>query len=259
MDGVLLWQGWQVPATLDLRTARLDAGDFAPGHVTLAGAFSAKFPKLGRVEFPEVHFVPKEFSGEAQGHWRIPEPDWARFIERAQKASRAPGLQDPRVAAKFWTDDQVFQVSFEAQAYLQQASDEELRSILEVGCSRDYSTDAIAEYMRDEKLEDGICQAFGYLDVRNKGSWETVGFEVEVDKRSFYRWLDAQRPAVLASYLCEEEGVRITQAQEEEILGRWDWYTNDGTASEASLNTQSDAELNAYRALNLLEQALREL
>lgn len=259
VDGVLSWQGWNVPATLDLRTARLDAGDFAPEHAVLNGAFRAKFPKLGQVDFSGVRFVPKEPSGEPQSHWDVPQRPWEAFIERARKASLAPALQGPEVAANFWTDDRAFEVSFDARAYLQQASDADLRSILEVDCSGDYSTDAVAEHMRDENLQEDIVQAFNYLSARNQNRRDTIGFEVELDKASFYRWLDEQRPQVLAGYLCEDEGVSVVEAQEEEIRGRWDWHTRDGDASEASLETQADAELDAYRTLGLLERALNEL
>lgn len=257
-DGVLSWGGWNTPATLDLRRGTLDAGDFHLENSTTDAVFEVHLPKVGKVGFSRVCFVPKEMCGENDGKWFIAEKSWEAFREAMQGrlSKDNAALEGPNVQANFWTDDRAVEVSFDARPYLQQASNEALRKILEVGCSGGYCTDAVAEYMRDKHLNEDICEAFDYLHARNKSARDTVGFEVSVDQEEFYRWLDAHRTAVLAAYLCDEEGITLSEAQEEEIRGRWDWHDDLGNASEASLSTQEEAAIDAYRRLALIEKNL---
>lgn len=51
--------------------------------------------------------------------------------------------------------------------------------------------------------------------------------------------------------LCEANGVRIVQAEEEEIRGMWDWLDEDGNACDQSFNTEREAMQNAILALDL--------
>lgn len=51
--------------------------------------------------------------------------------------------------------------------------------------------------------------------------------------------------------LCEANGVRIVEAQEEEIRGMWDWLDNHGNACDCSFDTQREAALDAVGALDI--------
>lgn len=264
LDGVLHWEGWNVPASLNTRTGLLDVGDFHLEHPSMNATLKVTHPKWGAFTLQNVCYLPKECSGEAAGQWHVPKKTFDAFVEEvkvhAQRVNaQALRLQGPAVSAKFWTDDHVFEVTFQANAFLQQASDEALSNILNAGCSGDYSTDEVAQFLADEGLSPELSEAFDYLAARNKSSRDTVGFEVALEVEDFYRWLDAHRTVVLAKYLCEDEGITMSEAQEEEIRGRWDWYDDQGNASEASLETQDEAALDAYRSLGLLEEVLRVL
>lgn len=51
--------------------------------------------------------------------------------------------------------------------------------------------------------------------------------------------------------LCEANGVRIVEAQEEEIRGMWDWLDDHGNACDCSFDTQREAALDAIGALDI--------
>lgn len=48
--------------------------------------------------------------------------------------------------------------------------------------------------------------------------------------------------------LCEQAGISLVEAQEEAIRGRWDWRDENGNASDASLDSERVAALNALNA-----------
>ena len=54
--------------------------------------------------------------------------------------------------------------------------------------------------------------------------------------------------------ICEDAGVTLVEAEEEEIRGRWDWLDKDGNASDSSLETQREAALDAITILDLVEE-----
>ena len=169
----------------------------------------------------------------------------------------APELTRPEVPARFYTDCHTFTVNFDARAYLMQASDEALLGIMYVGYGGDYATDNVAEYFADRKLNPELCEAFDFLGaVNSRPLAETTGFECRIDAQAFLRWMHECRPTALAKYLCKEYGVILSQAQEEEILGMWDWRDAQGNACECSLPTEEAAALDAMAQLGLLEQEL---
>lgn len=50
---------------------------------------------------------------------------------------------------------------------------------------------------------------------------------------------------------CEAHGVRLEQAQEEEIAGMWDWLDDRGNAGGRSFDTEEEAALDAIEQLGL--------
>lgn len=51
--------------------------------------------------------------------------------------------------------------------------------------------------------------------------------------------------------LCEVNGVRIVQAEEEEIRGMWDWLDSEGNACDQSFDTEREAMVDAVLQLDL--------
>lgn len=51
--------------------------------------------------------------------------------------------------------------------------------------------------------------------------------------------------------LCDEGGVRLVQAEEPEVFGRWDWLDDDSNASDMSFETKEEAMLDAVATLGL--------
>ena len=50
--------------------------------------------------------------------------------------------------------------------------------------------------------------------------------------------------------LCEQKGIQLVEADEEEIRGRWDWLDGHGNASDASLDTKRAAAIDALVTLD---------
>jgi hypothetical protein len=178
-------------------------------------------------------------------------------LEREQ-----PEVFGPVVTAKFWTDDYVVEASFEAQAYMSQASDAALRGIFEVGFVGDSWTDVAAEYAAEVLKNPDILEGFEYLNARNKGRRrDTLGFECSIDPETFLLWMDANKKPLLARMLCDYEGVTLVPAQGSAVNAgqpgwTWEWYEEPD--SETSFLTEESARLDAYDKLSLLNRALTD-
>lgn len=258
LDGVLLWEGWTIPATLDVVTSSVDAQDLRPSAAAAVGSLTLQMDG-------------KSFSIEAgftsEKGWYLSAGGVARFTDQVNRSVRDEDVLTPRapdcnpgeleVKASFWTDDRSYEVSFNAAPYFSQASVDKLLSIAEVGFVGDSCTDRVAEYMADRRLNEDLVEAFEYLGALSKARLrEPVGFECRIDDEDFYRWMDMRHRSEFAQWLCVRAGVRLTEAQEDEVRGLWDWVDDAGNACECSLATQEEAALDAYETLGLLEQAI---
>jgi len=162
----------------------------------------------------------------------------------------------PSVKAHFWTDDHRFEVDFDAQAYFAQAPVDNLLAIAEVGFRGDYCTDWVAEFMQGRNAE--IDEGFEYISALQKANLrDPVGFECRVDSEDFYRWMDVHRRSELAQWLCVRADVSLSEADEPEAFGQWNWYTAQSACAH-SFESQEAACLDAYDKLNLLQQALND-
>lgn len=45
--------------------------------------------------------------------------------------------------------------------------------------------------------------------------------------------------------LCEQNGIRVVEASEDEVRGMWDWLDDSGNACDMSFDTEREAMLNA--------------
>ena len=104
----------------------------------------------------------------------------------------------------FESDDRVFEVSFNAISWFQQADAEEVLDLAGHGWGGDYPADAVAEFMED-RVHD-IADMFRYLE-RIHDTPHACGFECHVDEDSAMEWLKIHRPDV-AEFIDEFGKVR---------------------------------------------------
>ena len=170
----------------------------------------------------------------------------------------APVEATPQIPAQFWTDDRAYELDFDAGLWILQAEESELLSLLACGFGRDYPADAVAYWTAENGVapdRESLGSAFLYLDASNRapGKRDRLGFEVEVSAEPFVAWLQKSRPAVLALYVCDQYGVRLTEAQEDEVRGMWDWHTAS-EGCEHSFATRNEAAVNAAACLGLFKE-----
>jgi protein-disulfide isomerase len=264
LSGTVLYDGVAQEAVLDLETWKLDAGSMVPKsivdtaafHVTLRGGLGLV---LTVTYTPGANWYLSAAGMTGLRNQLVSAVGADNLFKATTPRDKMVALMGPEVPAKFWTDDHQIEVEFDAQAYLAQAADEQLRAIHDVGFSGDYCTDAIAEFMAHKGLNEDIAEGFTYLEALNKARrlrGDTMGFECSVDGEAFLRWMDQHKGPLLANMLCDFHEVRIVEAQEEEIAGMWDWLDNQGNACDHSAETREEAEMDAYLSLNLLQQTL---
>lgn len=269
IQGVLHWEGWHVPADLQLQTSSIDAGEFKPAKSPAAGRLTLRLDRDVTIDIELGYTTEAGWYVSARGSQAfyeqleraVPESQVLRHLtDPVPSADNAQGVElpGPAVKAKFWTDDRAYELEFDARPYLAHAPDRALTAILEVGFVGDQSTDWVAEYVADKGLDERLSEAFSYLGAlqmaRRK---DPVGFECEVDREGYLRWMDAHRRPLLARMLCERADVSISQAEEDEVRGMWDWQRRaTGDACDHSYETEEEAVLAAYEQLDLLQDAL---
>lgn len=266
VEGVLSWGGWNLPATLTFKTSHIDAGDFKP-EKPAAGRMRVNLKGGIKVDFEVGYTATAGWYVSSRGHQEFYEqleqvlPEAQVISSQTETSPEAPGTARPAVKAKFWTDDHVFEVEFDATAYLATASDADLTAIMQVGFCGDDCTDAVALYFSDKGLNEELVDAFTYLGAMQKAKRrDQIGFECEVDREDYLRWMSAHRRLPLARMLCAREGVGIVEAPGAEIKGRWNWLRREtGDACGHSYETENEAILAAYEQLGLLEDALAGL
>lgn len=179
---------------------------------------------------------------------------------QAAEALVLPGAPVPVI---FYTDDRVFQVNFDARPWLMQADEALISAVIHQGYRGCEHTDAIAFYMGEKKLNPAMVEAFEYIDTVRQNPDSNLHFECRIDGRDMLSWLALNRTQVLANILCEEQGVAIVQAEEEEHRGMWDWLAqnseNSDVACAQSFSTADEARLDAYNELGLLAQFSGEI
>lgn len=90
----------------------------------------------------------------------------------------------------------------DATGYLEKASDEEIKKLIDCELGGDYPADAIYEHYRGIP-ELGEIEEYLAEDP-NPGGNDARGYEVHVDETEFRRWLEARRPE-LVDYLNNNE------------------------------------------------------
>lgn len=153
-----------------------------------------------------------------------------------------------RVPANVHSDDRTFSTDFDAAPWFIQASDDAIMALHGIGWGGDYESDAVAEHF--EGHNKGIADVFVYCS-NTQGTARACGFECDVDGDAAMAWLRRHRAGLWARLMCEEYGVRLVEAHEEEIKGMWDWLDDTGNACACSLGSIEEAALDAVNVLGL--------
>lgn len=169
-----------------------------------------------------------------------------RIAMRAQEEAEG---QEEKVSAQCWSDDRAVEVDFSAAPWLAQGGAEDIVALAACGWRGDYAADKVAEWEAERNGD--VAVMFDYIQSRLKVTNSEVGFECAVDQSEAKSWLFKHRRDVWAQVVCEEAGVNLVEAQEQEIASRWDWTGPNGSASEMSLETRSEAAINAAEVLGL--------
>jgi len=97
------------------------------------------------------------------------------------------------IKAEAHSDDDVFEVPFNAVLWFQQATAAEIVALADCGWGGDYPADVVAQFMADQITS--IAEMFRYLE-RIHNTPRGCGFECHVDKPSAIAWLKINRPDV---------------------------------------------------------------
>lgn len=102
------------------------------------------------------------------------------------------------ISAEVHSDDHVFEATFDASKWAEQADDTEIEALAKCGFGGDYAADAVAQFMADH--DEDVKKVFSYLDLKPKmGNGDPVGFECHVEEEDLAMWLDTNRPAMARS------------------------------------------------------------
>lgn len=107
------------------------------------------------------------------------------------------------IAAECHTDDRVYEVNFDARPWFEQASEEEILDLARCGWGGNYPSDQVA--IDSAEWSDEVSEMFRYIYRKNsKGLGDTIGFECHVESKDAYKWLEANRPGLVAAVRTED-------------------------------------------------------
>lgn len=108
----------------------------------------------------------------------------------------------PTITAECWSDDRVYEVSFNAVEWFRQASTDDILALAKCGWRGDYPADEVALYVQHTLPHNSdLSVLFDYCARKHE-----IGFECSVDENSARHWLKIHRP-ILEDHLAQiEEG-----------------------------------------------------
>jgi len=173
------------------------------------------------------------------------------FAERLGQEGGADGpaaeLLVPPVQATVWSDDRNLEATFDAAPWFAQATPEDVLALAAIGWRGDQQADVVAEHVAQLNAE--VRAVFDYVGMLPTKL--EIGFECEVEEDDARAWLQMHNRNLWARVLCQQFDVRLVQAEEPEVLGRWDWLDHQGNASDSSFETIEGAALDAVVKLGL--------
>jgi hypothetical protein len=110
----------------------------------------------------------------------------------------APAKEKLPIRAEVHTDDHAAVAIFDARAWFEQASDQEIFDLATEngGYGHSYAADAVGVFFEDD--QDVVGDVFAYQRrTPRQMNGDTMGFEVEVDEDMATAWLRAERPHLI--------------------------------------------------------------
>ena len=151
------------------------------------------------------------------------------------------------IRAEVHSDDRVIEAPFEAHSWFVCATDDDILALAAEEWKSCEIADAVALHHENAPR---VALLFEYVHSKNAIQRE-IGFECSVNPSDVMAWLRRQRHGLWARIVCEEAGVRFSQAEEEEIKGMWDWIGPHGNACDHSFDSLDEAAADAARVLGL--------
>jgi hypothetical protein len=101
------------------------------------------------------------------------------------------------IKAEAHSDDHVFTTTFDATAYFEQASDQQISELQACGFGGDYPADAVAQFHADTNKD--LEAMFDYLAriANDPSKKDCSGFECHVDESDAQAWINANRPHLI--------------------------------------------------------------
>lgn len=269
LDCILSWGGWNLPVTMNPLTSAIDVGNFKPSDSSRKHSVRVTLPIPGQLtlhlaELDDPLVMEVAYNGK-DSTWYLTKQGAEQAYEQLAKAVPLaeifpPSLPGEAIRADFWTDDRVVEAQFDARPFFMQATAAQIGDIIGCGYRGDYPTDAVADFISDKHLDEGVENGFSYIATMQKASRrDAPGFECSVDQVDMLNWLNAYRHDELALALCERVG--SIHEEEEEFMGGIEGYAFVPTGQEYQLGTTLhrtlyDAAMVASRELGLFERAL---
>lgn len=98
-----------------------------------------------------------------------------------------PAQVESMISAKVHTDDRVFEISFDAEPWFAQATEQDIFDLASCGWGDDYPSDDIAMWFADSISD--IDEMFSYIE-RVDGTVRKTGFECYINVGDVMKWLD---------------------------------------------------------------------
>jgi hypothetical protein len=177
------------------------AGDLRPGDRLDLEADEFADPEKyadpnadGRVELEFETFLIEDITREGDtgivvysqtsgGNYAFPVDHLVKYVSHDRDMDEG----DERVDAEAHSDDRKIELDFNAAAWFEQASDQDIRDLAEIDWGGDYASDAVAQFYSDSDLK----KLFAYVGVV-----DDCGYECNVVEESAMTWLRSHRPAL---------------------------------------------------------------
>lgn len=165
-------------------------------------------------------------------------PEWQPLLNQAELDwPMTEAIELPSDLLKL--NDQQYRL---LQIYLQ-IYEEGVFSHIRTQTELEKSGDGLLQYLMLELADSEDCSN----DEEALNRIRQTGVIIEALQERYQQfWCEIDNWAVS---VCDMAGIDLVEAQEPEILGRWDWLDRNGNASECSLETKQAAAVNALESL----------
>ncbi len=155
------------------------------------------------------------------------------------------------IRAEMHSDDGALDAQFFAEGWFIASTDDCVKTLYEDEWSHSDEADSVARSAEDAYR---VARVFDYIRAYNRPDRDSIGFECTVNAKDAMAWLRRQRHGLWCQLICLEHDIRIVEAQEPEVAGRYDWIAHDGNACEMSFVSADEAAMDAVTRLGLDQQ-----